>query len=200
MVARSGGFLLVVSLGGCRDVPDRVHLPSIDANDAGIACLEQYDTNSDGKIDADELNDAPSLRSALGRLDSDTDGAVSAAEITARIERWQEINVGLTQVNCQVSYNGQPLVGATITFEPEEFLGDGVQACIGLTNQQGNTMLSIPGAQHNLPGGAPGFYRIKITSPNIELPEEYNTRTTLGAEIASDSAAVERGVVLNLRK
>ena len=192
---------------GCSDTPQRVHPPSIDADAAGLAAVEQYDSSGDGKIDADELGRTPSLRRALGRLDTDNDGAVSAAEISARIRNWQESKIGLTQVSCQVNYNGQPLQGATITFEPEEFLGGSIKACAGKTGKEGNTMLSIPGGLHDspggaagLPGGAPGFYRIKITSPDIELPAKYNTDTVLGAEIANDAESVMLGVLLELSK
>ena len=161
--------------------------------------LKDQDRNGDGKIDADELNKAQSLQSAIDGLDMDGDGAVSAKEVTARIEAWQETRVGLAQVRCEVIYKGRPLVGATVTFEPEEFLGGNVKACAGKTTKQGNTMLSIQGAPDNLPGAAPGFYRIKITSPHVEIPAEYNAQTTLGREIAIDAGSVRAGVFLDLK-
>ena len=199
-IAKAYLLLLGLSLWGCSDGPDRVHPPSIDANSAGLAAVSQYDANGDGKIGGEELKDAPSLRAAIGNLDTDGDGAVSAAEVTARVQAWQESRVGLTPARCQITFQGQPLAGATVTFEPEEFLGDAIKACVGKTNKQGSTRLSIPNTKEGLPGGAPGLYRVKITSAHTKIPAKYNTETTLGAELANDSATVERGLVLRLKK
>ena len=192
---------IVLSLAGCSsNVPKRIHPPGVDANAAGRAAVEQYDANGDGKIDAAELEIAASLLSAMATLDTDGDGAVSAEEVAARIRKWQDDKVGLMGVDCQVSYQGRPLAGATLIFEPEEFLGGSVTACTGTTGNAGKATLSIPDAPHKLQGAAPGFYRIKITSPSVEIPAKYNTETTLGREIASDVASGTVGVQLNLRK
>lgn len=191
-------LLFFFCLSGCSDAPERVHPPSVDANAAGLAAIEEYDADGDGRIGADELKRAPSLHSAMANLDTDGDGAVSAEEVAARIRKWQEAKVGLiTGVSCQVTYKGRPLAGATVIFEPEKFLGDSVKACAGTTSKRGRTGLRIPDAPHKIPGGSPGFYRIKITSPHVEIPAKYNTQTILGCEI-TDSGTGE--VVLKLGK
>ena len=184
---------------GCSGTPSRVHAPSIDADAAGKAAMEQYDTNKDGKVAGDELRAAPSLQAALGKLDMDGDRAVSAEEVTARIQAWQKSKTGLMPVTCTVIFQGRPLGGATVVFEPEAFLGGNVKACQGTTNQQGRASMKIPDSEDNYPGGAPGLYVIKITSSNAQIPAKYNTQSVLGAEVADDSATALNGVNLNLK-
>ena len=47
--------------------------------------MKQYDTNGNGNVAGAELNQAPSLRAALDKLDANGDQGVSAEEVTARI-------------------------------------------------------------------------------------------------------------------
>ncbi len=190
--------VVFVSLG-CSGRPSRVNPPSIDSAAAGPAAMEQYDTNKDGKVAGAELQAAPSLMAAIQNLDKDGDRAVSAEEVTNRVLAWQESKTGLTPVTCTVTFRGQPLAGAKVVFEPEQFLGDNIKACEGTTNQRGMASLSIPNSERKLPGGAPGLYLIRITSTNAQIPAQYNTQTKLGAEVANDSATAERGVTLNLQ-
>ncbi|MCH2113301.1 MAG: hypothetical protein MK171_00085 [Pirellulales bacterium] len=190
-------LLFFLCLSGCSDGPQRVPSISIDAYAAGLAAMEQYDANGDGTIGANELKDAPSLHSAIANLDTDSDGAVSAEEVAARIREWQETEVGLiTGISCRVTYKGAPLAGATVIFEPEKFLGDSVRSCVGTTSKRGRAGLRMPDASHKIPGASPGFYRIKITSPHVEIPAKYNTQTVLGREIANLTGEL----VLNLRE
>ena len=183
---------------GCSGRASRVHAPAIDAVAAGKAAMEQYDTDKDGKVSGGELEAAASLQAALKNLDTNGDSAVSADEVTARIQAWQDSKIGLLPVACIITFRGEPLVGATVVFEPEAFLGETLKACEGKTNQQGRANLRIPDSERKLPGGAPGLYKIKITSPNAQIPEKYNTQTVLGAEVANDSATAKSGVILSL--
>ena len=207
-LVRAGDFIAVAFFSalclscGCLGKPSRVDLPSVNSAVVAKAAMERYDKNKDGKISGEELQNVPSFRLALRRLDSDGDGAVSADEIAARIEKWRETRIGLTPVQCTVFFRGRPLAGATVTFEPEEFQGDGIKACVGTTCQRGTAYLSIPDSETKLPGGAPGFYKIKVTSENVQIPDKYNTNTILGTEIAVDSTTPERGrgVVLKLEE
>ena len=89
--------------------------------------MKQYDTNGDGKIAGAELDKAPSLKAALNQIDTSGSKTITAEKITARIQKWQESKVGRMNLTCRVSrkQGGQdtPLDGATVTFEPEKFLG-----------------------------------------------------------------------------
>lgn len=198
-------YIRIESLGlstlfllGCSNSLERLYPPDIDAAAAGSAAMEQYDTNGDGVVDGDELQAAPSLRAALKNLDTNADGAVSAEEVTDRIRKWQKTQTALLPIVCYVTRNGRPVAGADIRFEPELFLGENVKTCFGTTSPKGTASLKSEGSSNKLPGGAPGLYVIRITSPNGEIPAQYNTHTILGAEIAEDSANAERGVHLVL--
>jgi hypothetical protein len=170
-----------------------VKQPSINASSAGKLAMEQYDANGDGKVAGDELEKAPSLKAALPRLDTDGDGGVSADEVAARVNAWKAMKSGMTIVPCRVTLDGQPLVDAKVTLEPESFLGDEMKPSYGTTNQFGSTSPSIPKEQRpdpKLPGGAQlGLYKVrisKIVNGKETIPARYNTQTVLGQEVSYD--------------
>jgi len=188
---------MVLLACGCNRTPSRVDPPGINAGAAGPAAMKLYDKNNDGKVSGAELQTAPSLNAAIGNLDKDGDKAVTADEVTERIEKWQEDRVGLTTVGVTVNYRGQPLAGAKIVFEPEEFLGKNVKPASGTTDESGRTVVRIEDS--DLPGIAPGLYKVKITREGMNLPAKYNTQTILGAEVARDAKdAMEGGPTFNL--
>ena len=57
--------------------------------------------------------------------------------MTARIQAWQGSKAGLVPVMCSITFQGKPLAGATVVFEPEAFLGETVKACEGTTDERG---------------------------------------------------------------
>ncbi|MBN2021312.1 MAG: hypothetical protein JW809_00825 [Pirellulales bacterium] len=189
-------LLAVVTLaavGGCSRRPSRVYPPSIDASAAGEAAMAQYDTNKDGKVAGDELAKAPSLKAAIDKLDANGDKGVSAEEVTARIKQWQDSRLGLMLVSCVFNYQGRPLSGAKVVFEPEAFLGPNVKAAEGTTDQRGNVSMTIPGGSP--PGMAPGLYKVKITSDKMKVPARFNDETILGIEVANDAKGMDEGAI-----
>lgn len=193
--------LIWVIVSGCSDRPSRVYPPEIDAGAAGAAAMDQYDTDGDGRVAGEELVNAPTLQAALGRLDTNGDGAVSADEVTARVQAWQESRVGRMSGMCRVLYRGQPLEGARVVFDPEEFLGDDIKPATATTDEHGMAMVSIetdPDDPDDVAGVAPGLYLVRITSDQVDLPPKYNTKTTLGCEMAPDSLDMETGFEVNL--
>src|SRR4029079_4775053 len=114
------------------------------ASQAGKLAMEMYDKNGDGRVDGNELEQAPALKASLRLLDTDGDGAVSANEIAARVQVWKAMKTSLTGLGCVIKLDDKPLVGATVTFEPEAFLGDEVKPAIGTTNSLGMVGPSIP--------------------------------------------------------
>jgi len=191
--------LAVVVGWGCSRRPARLHPPGIDASAAGALAMKQYDTDGDGKVSGEELEKAPSLKQALGNLDLNGDGAVSASEVTARIKNWQETKLGRMTLSCTVNKGGEPLEGATVTFEPEKFLGDEIQPASGVTDPFGMVSVSVPTTgREDPPGIAPGLYLIRITKEGVDIPAKFNTETVLGQEISLDAADIQGGLVYDV--
>jgi hypothetical protein len=184
---------------GCSSRPAAVRPPAINASQAGSQAIEMYDTNGDGVIAGDELDRAPALNEALPRLDTNADKGVSADEIAARVNAWKATEIGMTSFRCHVTLDGEPLTGATVTFEPEPFLGDEIKTAIGVTNPFGDAAPTIPKEQRpdpKLPGGIHlGLYKVrisKIVNGKETIATSYNAQTTLGQEVSNDDPAVQR--------
>ncbi len=205
-IARLGsliGFAVILAVGGCWDSgADRIVPPGINAKAAGSAAMEQYDTNKDGKVAGGELDKAPSLKAAIDNLDTNGDGAVSAEEITARIEVWQDSRVGIFPIDCTVYYKGRPLPGATVTLEPEKFLGDAVKTSTGVSDENGTVILSVeldPSNPNIPPGVHPGLYLVRITKDGMDIPAKYNIETIFGEEIAQGSRVMEEPMEFRMK-
>lgn len=189
----------VVFTAGCSRRPSRVHPPSINASSAGREAMKQYDLDGDGKVSGAELDKAPSLKFALSRLDTDGDGAVTADDVAARVGAWQESKVGRMSAVLTILSNGKPLEGATVTLDPEPFLGSDVKPATGVTDSSGLVMPSIETGPDDPPGVAPGFYLVRVTKEGMSIPPMYNTETVLGVELAQDVIELEEGIMFDLR-
>jgi hypothetical protein len=191
----------------CDRGPAAVRPPSIDASAAGELAIDQYDSDGDGLVSGDELEGAPVLKAALPRLDTNADKAVSADEVTARIEHWQATGMGLTSFGFTVTLDGRPLEGATVTLEPEAFLGDDIRPAVATTDLFGTGGPSVPKDQRPTaetpPGVQLGLYRVKITkivAGKETIPARYNAQTTLGQEVSPDVPEIaNRRVVYALK-
>ena len=148
--------------------------------------MELYDANKDGYLDAKDLEKVPGLKAAMKVVDFNRDGKISACYISARIQGCADSKLGRKRVTCIVTHNGKPLVGATVKFVPESFLGSESKAAEGTTDANGTARLNIPQSSH--PGVSPGFYRVEITKSDERIPPRFNIETQLGQEVASDAA------------
>jgi hypothetical protein len=191
----------------CSRGPAPIKQPSISASSAGKLAMEQYDKDGDGKVAGAELEAAPALKAAIKNLDTDGDGGVSAAEVSARVNAWKGMETSLVSVPCKVTLDGEPLVGATVTFEPESFLGDDVKHAIGTTTPYGMAAPSVPAeerADPKSPSGAYfGLYKVRISKMvggKETIPARYNTQTILGQEVSYDDPGVKnRNIVFALK-
>ena len=184
---------IAVSFGGCSHVPPRPERPSLDPGSAARAAMDQYDTNHDGKIDANELKQCPALAQALGRMDTNHDGALALDEITAYLQQWKESPAVVLGGGVQVFLDGQPLAGATVSYEPEKFMGPAYQASSGTTDTSG--FAEMKGQDPKYPGLYLGFYRVRVSKTEggkESLPARYNTETTLAKEVSPDALCQER--------
>jgi hypothetical protein len=183
--------VLALATAGCSGGPPRTAPPIIDADAAGKQAIATYDTDGDGAISGKELDNCPGIKDALEFYDVNHDGKITGAAIAARIREWQESKVGTAATKVRVLLDGAPLEGATVTFEPEPFLGPNVAAASGETAKNGATIMMIAGDSVNpqsqrKSGVHYGLYKVRISKPlggKESLPARYNTNTELGVEI-----------------
>ncbi|MEM7313824.1 MAG: hypothetical protein AAF497_11800 [Planctomycetota bacterium] len=188
-------FLLVgglLSTTGCiGGGPAAIQAPKFDPEAIGKAAIAQYDSNGDGAISDDELEKAQSIKSALKGVDGNQDKRVTAEEITQFVSGWQDGGVSLINLTCQVSMSGKPLEGATVTYEPEEFMGGAVTPATGVTDIDGLAGLKCEyAAQNGFPNGLSlGFYKVCVSKQDggkESVPSKYNTATTLGRVVTAN--------------
>ena len=179
----SGLFVLAFFVIGCTKAP--VKAPSIDPANSAVLAIAEYDANDDGMIDKTEAK-----KSALDPKkgwDSDGDGAISAEEIQTRLEKYESMRPGLQSLACTVMFRGKELPDATVTFEPESFLGEAVTMGEGTTDSYGSTEIISPDIAKEDPtlrGVRCGLYKVKITHPKLDIPKRYNEDTTLFFELS----------------
>jgi hypothetical protein len=177
-------WFILLLIAGCSRAPSRIVPPTVDPT-ASDKAIEQCDQNGDGVLDDKELSKAPSLKSAMARIDKNGDRNIDAAEIAARFAAWEESKVGLMPVTIRLSIQGKPVTEADVTLLPEPFLGDAFKPARGKSNQHGVAVMQIS----ELPderGVSSGFYRIEVSkkSNGVEtIPAKYNAQTQLGLEV-----------------
>jgi hypothetical protein len=157
-------------------------MPDWDPPNVADSAMELFDSNGDGLLSGDELAKSPGLLAGLDVIDTDDDQNVSAAEIIARFELYEQRKLGLRGREFRVTYKGRPLADAAVRLVPEPFLEGIIEPATGITRPDGivNPNAGVDG----LPGLRPGYYRIEVTSDKVNLPAKYNTETILGAEVS----------------
>jgi hypothetical protein len=188
--------LFVLAIVGCSSGPGAVDVPEVDPEAAAEKAINAYDANGDGALGPDELAKCPGILSKLTAYDTDKNGAVDQAEIARRIGELFKHNPGATQLNCAVAYRGRPLADAEVVFEPEEYLGEELQAARGVTDAAGVAAMGIPPEflpehLHRLKALHYGTFKVRITHPTIAIPARYNTATELGYETESGNPNVQ---------
>ena len=132
--------------------------------------------------------------------DPDKDGSITADEIARRIKYYKSAPVRVVSGSIRVLKKGKPLEGATVTFEPETFLGEDFQPCSGVTDDLGDTFISRENAE--FPGIYLGFYRVrvsKIVKGKETIAKAYNTESTIGFESAADLPMVSNVPTFNVK-
>ncbi len=183
--------LLAFALGAAAapSCGNRVVPPSVDPDAAGQRAVADYDANGDGLLDAKELEKSPALRRALKSVDKNNDQRLSASEIAERIRLFQGTRIGLMTVRGQATLDGAPLAGATVRLVPEKFLGPSFKPSAGLTDAHGYADFRAEGTE--LPGVAPGFYRVEVSKKDAAgqelVPARFNSQTVVGQEVSPDA-------------
>jgi hypothetical protein len=181
------GLIVTVLVAGCSGGPQRVKPPKIDVSSSAAKAIELYDTNHDGKLSQEELAKCPGILVMLDSYDTNHDKFVDQEEIRERLSLLLRNGTGATQLGCNITYKGSPLVGAKVVFEPEPYLGTDIQAAEGTTNNYGAAELGMPAekapaALKNMNLIQYGTFKVRVTHPTINLPPKYNSETTLGYE------------------
>lgn len=149
----------------------------------------EFDLDKDGSIADSELKSAPSLNSALAEIDTSGDKKITTDEMVACIEAWNEAGADLTSVECEITVEGVPLTGATVTLVPESFSGAEITAGTAVTDENGVAFMVAEEAKaKGFPEGMRlGFYKVKVSKlegGEEAVPAKYNEATTLGQAIS----------------
>ena len=159
--------------------PPSVSAPKFDPDAMVAAAIKEFDKNSNGTIEGDELNACPALKASLALFDKNNDKKISADELKARFAGYAASGVGTTSANIHVLLDGQPLVGATVTLTPEACMGGAVKSATGTTTGDG-TVLDFTIDGKTLPGLQIGLYRVSVAKS--DLPDKL-AKQLLGCEI-----------------
>lgn len=190
-------MVAVAFLAGCSggSVPEAPRA-TYDAAGLSQAALHHLDKNKNGQIEGAELDACPALRAALPAIDKNKDKSLSASELQQRVEQYAQL--GPLSLACTVTLDGRALAGATVTFEPEPFLGASLRPATTTTDKDGvSGLFQVEGK--SFPTLPPGLYRIRVTKDGTNLPARYNTQTTLGREVYADPRQGDATIELVLR-
>jgi hypothetical protein len=202
-----GCRLLLLSLTfGCGIRPSAVPPPDIEPGELAKAAAAQYDSNGDGVIDKQELRSAPSLRFSLNRIDGEgnRDSQIQPEEVQQFAQKhWVDRQAGIVRVRCLVRLDGREVDGATVTLEPETFMGGAIVPAAGIT-RGGMAVLDVADEQRphpNAHGAQYGLYLVRISKMidgNETIPAKFNVNTILGCEVADRAAYMPGPLVFEL--
>lgn len=191
-------FLAVFLASGCESRSTRIAVPEI-PDDLAKSIISHFDSNRDGIISENELPQ----RSMFETFDEDSDKAITETEIAKVIDDWQLMKIGLTAFSLRFHRDGQPLVNATVTLEPYEFMGTEILPASGITNSDGFVVFSV--AKEHIPIEGMnlmhcGFYRIRISKKangKETIASAYNTNTKLGYAVLPSTRG---GALIDLKQ
>lgn len=180
----AGAFAAIAA--GCSNKPARVTAPPINASRAAAEAIRLCDRDGNGAVSPAEAAASPGLAAAFERVDTNHDGSLSAAEITARIADWANHDVGIVTQPVQITWNGKPLADGRAEFIPEPYLARWLKPARADILSSGICNPTLP--PEHLPQGLRmgincGFYTVRITHPSLKIPPRYNEQSTLGIEI-----------------
>lgn len=191
------GFCIVAGCTSKDTAPKEAPLPKYDPDAITQAVMAEFDKNHDGALDAGELRDCPALYGAMSAIDTNGDKRLSADEIRKRVEAYAAVPTGSIPVTCIFRHDGRPLVGGTITFDPEPCMSSTLKPATATTDAEGQcTEFQIDGKQYR--GLPAGLYRIRVTKEGAAIAPRFNTQTTLGQEIYLDPRAASVSIELEV--
>jgi hypothetical protein len=171
---------------GCSGPRDPVPV-SFDPATASRAAVDGLDTDRDGALSAAEWRRSPGLAAAAPRIDTTKDGRISAHELETRLEAYRAHPPYLVLM-VHVQRQGQPVPDATVRIVPESFMGEGFSRYEGTTDAAGRVSVvrSDGSLRDTLP---PGLYVAEVTASG--------TTTRQGLEVTADTPG-GRGIILQI--
>lgn len=199
--------LMLLLVVGCTRGPSAIPTPSYDPSGIATEAMELYDSDSDGYVAGEELDRAFGLKAAIETLDTNNDSRISEEEIADRVRAWDRMRIGMMGVDAIVNLDGEPLIEAKVTFEPEEFMQGSVEAGHGITNMLGGFRPRVPKdkrpSENSPPGLQAGIYKVRISKEkggSEIIPQRYNTETVLAQQVSKDDPAIlNKRVIFELK-
>src|SRR5208283_2340601 len=133
-----------VLCAGCSDTPS-VTMPPLDPAAIAQEALSRYDVNSDGRLDSTELEASPALSALLLTVKNHDAGhadSLTVKDIAVRVEAWKRSGAVVLGGGTRITFDGKPLAGALVTWEPEAYLGPFYHPMSGTTNEQGYAVIA----------------------------------------------------------
>ena len=168
----------------------RIHAIDIEPGDLSDAVISEYDKDGNGALSEAELTALPPVHDSRSNYDTDGNGEVSHEELEARFAKVFDPVVGLLPARCRVTRNGRGLPGAQVRFVPPQLLEGVLPPASGVTEGDGTAGLRLAPEDlpENIPNNRvvvmrPGIYLVEVTHPEMSIPSQYNTQTTLGKEV-----------------
>lgn len=171
---------------GCKSGPAQISIPTVDPGTAAAGAIELADKNGDGAISKEEAIATPSLLAVFDKYDANTDGRLDAAEIEGQIAAWYAKAAMVIPMRVTVRMDGRPLSGAHVVLETEPFVGVDLGEVSSEVGPTGDCGFTLPAERlGKIPYGLfCGLYRVKITHPSRQIPAKYNEQTELGLEVS----------------
>lgn len=153
------GMLLIVAGCGLSSSPD-FSIPSVSSSGASKAAMATFDTNTDGLLDATELENCQALAGALALYDSDGDGKISSPELTERFKILFANGANYVNLTCRIRKGRTAVAGAKVNFAPVAIFGDSLASALGTTDSSGTVFPAI--SDENLPEELKGQRVIQV--------------------------------------
>jgi hypothetical protein len=177
---------------GCSSRQPRIQAIGVDADSLSQDLIAELDRDGNGTLSSVELEKLPPVYNNRSAYDTDGNGEITSAELEARFAEIFGHNVGVLPASCRVTRAGRPLVGAEVRFVPPKALKGTLPPASGVTD--GNGVAGLRLAPEDMPKNfpspraavmRPGIYLVEVRHPDVQIPQQYNTQTTLGKEVFS---------------
>lgn len=195
----------LVSLG-CSNRPGGLSMPPIDAGAVAKGTMASADVDGDGALSGTELrSESFGLRYSVSAIDANGDRSVTEEELRDYVQtHWLDLGAALTSTQCKVMLNHRPLSGATVIFEPVDYMKGSIRPASGVT-RGGVAYLDIADEDRpheNAHGAQCGVYLVRISKKvngRETIPPQYNADSTLQCEVAKRAGYKPGAVVFDLR-